>query len=210
MSRLTNILTASLLAIALVACGGSEGDTAEQAENVPEDAPIVATEPAPEEQAAEVPAPAGDYPQATVEGTMALFLDSLGKGDYTGATDLCDQTSIEVQESFAQRAENFTYPHPNPNVSETEIDFLRNLFSRPFVGAQWTVMSEDTESGQGSASVTLADGRTSEITLVYQDEAWFVFPYEGFLDWGEQSIGGIMEEQGDSIPSPAPDDEAGG
>jgi len=36
----------------------------------------------------------GDYPQATIDGAMAMFIEMLGQGDFLGAADVCDPTSI--------------------------------------------------------------------------------------------------------------------
>jgi len=128
----------------------------------------------------------GDYPQATIDGAMAIFIESLSEGDFQAAADVCDPTSIEVQEEFSQRITNLTFPHPSGNVPEQMIDSLRNVVAMSFQGSQWTI----SEEGEGQATVilTLPDGRSSNISLVYEDDAWWVFPYEGFFKWADVAI----------------------
>jgi len=128
----------------------------------------------------------GDYPQATIDGAMKLFITSLTQGDFLAATDVCDNTSVEVQEQFPKRAQASTFPHTNPNVTEDIIAFVREQVSKPYRDATWSVLEENGD--QVTVTLTLVDGRSTELTLVKSDDAWWIFPYDGFLDWGELSI----------------------
>lgn len=210
MTKLIHILAIALMSIALLACGEQNGDARTDAagetqtngdtgDSVDSMADTGNDENNQPDQ--DTDEPAGDYPQATVDGTMTLFIDYLAQGQYQAATDVTDPTSIEVQEAFAQRIENFTYPHPNPNVEEAQIEFLRDLFSQPYRDAEWTVNSVDKDAGEATVTLTLFDGRSRDMTLVWMDEAWWVFPREGFLDWAEQSVGQIMQEQQGTAPT---------
>lgn len=178
------------LAFGLGACGESGGG--EQAGGADTGAETTAPETGGTEQVATQTesdsdaSPAGDYPQATIDGAMTMFVDSLAVGDFALAADVCDPTSIEVQEAFAKRIENLSFPHPNPNVSEEIIDKLREIVAKSYEGASWDVASEADD--QATVTLTLADGRSSDLTLIYEDQAWWVFPYDGFLDWADRSI----------------------
>ena len=224
MIKLIHILAIALLSLTLIACGEQsengqptgETDTADETRST-EDAAETDEDATDEEQADDADEdPAGDYPQATVDGTMTLFMDYLARGQYQAATDVTDPTSIEVQEAFAARVENFTYPHPNPNVEEAQIEFLRDLFSQPFRDAEWTVVNQNKDEAEATVTLTLFDGRSRDVTLVWQDQAWWVFPKEGFLEWAEQSVGQIMQQRQGETPTqpegdqPQDDDQSGG
>jgi len=168
--RLVAVLAIS---IGLIACGEQGGDAD------PVEQPVVAV---------------GDYPQATVDGAMTMFIELLGQGEFLAAIDVCDPTSIEVQEEFPEHATATTFPfEANPNVDEATIAFIREQLSKPYRGSTWAI-TEETDT-QATVSLALIDGRSTDLALIFEDEAWWVFPYEGFLNWAEISISANMKKQ---------------
>lgn len=163
------ILAAALCTLG--ACGSESADRPTPPATTP--APSTATD-----QAAQAP-PAPT--RQTAQGTMELFAQAMAEANFKGVLEIVDPAS-EGYPDYQEMYKTLDPEMANPDVPPNVLEFLTNALTRPWKGAEVTVVAESGPRAQAVA--TLANGTTKTVELNQFNDQWFVLASKDLINPG--------------------------
>ncbi len=148
----------SAVLLLLAGCGGASGSSDQsKTEAKPGAAPAGGSAAANAAAPKNGPAPT----QATSEGTLKMFIAAMQAGDFDRVAELTDPGSEEYA-NMQKLAEAFNPATANPNITKDQLDMIRGLLTKHWVGVEHTMVVEQGPRARYTLQYYSIDSKTQE------------------------------------------------
>lgn len=132
--------------------------------------------------------------QATIAGTLELFIEALEEGDFVAASTYVD-SSTDLHSELLKMADNIETGSAHNDPQRGNIgEWLRLAFAVTFAGADYEINSEEGSRARATLTLPNANNRQHQISLNQVQGEWFIVAGRELL---RQAAPG-------STPTPAP------
>lgn len=157
-----------------------------------------------------VAAPASTATQATADGAMQLFVDSIKKGDFTTAATVCDPASEGFKEvNEIASAIEIARAKDSDGKGDPVTPMILNFFAKPYSGATFKKVTEQDVRARYELLLTGAT-QPMPIDLSLVNAKWYLIAPKGILNGDKSTLPAVQQPElppppaTEPTPAPAP------